>query len=59
MEVGGCFSKSCESSQNSHGPLTYMAPLFLTAKYNDIFNVRLGTGRLSQGKRRGKEKKFK
>ena len=56
MEVGGCFSEFCESSQNSHGLSMYMAHLFLTAKYYVIFNVCLGTGRLSQGERRGKEK---
>ena len=56
MEVGGRFSEFCESSQNSRGLSLYMAPLFLTAKYCVIFNVCLGTGCLSQGKRRGKEK---
>ena len=56
MEVGGFLSEFFESSQNSRGPPTYMALLYLTAKYYDIFNVCLGTGRLSQGKRRGKEK---
>ena len=31
-------------------------PLFLNAKYCDIFKCLLGTGLLSQGERRGKEK---
>ena len=56
IEVGGCFSEFCECSQNSRGLSTYMAPLFLTAKYCDILMFVLGTGRLSQGERRGKEK---
>ena len=50
------FSEFCESSQNLRSLLTYMAPLFLTTKYHDVFNVCLGMGRLSQGERRGKEK---
>ena len=29
IEVGGCFSEFCESSQNSHSLLPYMAPLVL------------------------------
>ena len=59
MQFGGCFSESCESSQNSRGLSTYMAPLFLTAKYYDIFNVGLGMGRLSQGKKEEQIEEFK
>ena len=56
MEVGDCLSKFCESSQNSRSLSTY-TPLVLTAKYYDIFKcLFLGTGCLSQGERRGKEK---
>ena len=56
MEVGGRFGKFCKSSHNSRGLSMYLAPLFLTAKYCVVFNVCLGTGGLSQGERRGKEK---
>ena len=56
MGVGGCFSKFCESSQNSRGRPKYVAFFPLHANYYDMLLFVLGTGHLSQGERRGKEK---
>ena len=50
MEVGGCFSKFCESSQNWHGLPLYMAPFFLNANYYDILMFVWGRGALAKAK---------
>ena len=43
IEVGGCFSKFCESSQNLLS-LSMYTPLVLTAKYNVIIKCLFGDG---------------
>ena len=56
MGVSGCFSKFCESSQNSRCVPMHM-PVFPEMPIIIIFYCWfLGRGHLSQGKRRGKEK---
>ena len=50
MEIHGYCSKFCESSQNLHGLSTYMAPMFLTAKYYDILMFVWGWGALAKAK---------
>ena len=50
MEIHSYCSEFCESSQNSRGLSTYMAPLFLTAKYYDILMFVWGRGALAKAK---------
>ena len=56
MGVGDCFNKFCKTFSK----LTWLSDVHglfpLSAKYYDILLFVLGTGCLSQGKRRGKEK---